>query len=53
MINFFIYFVICLILCYVLFLGVTAVKRGIDAKNEKKKKARRLKKKVIFTAYLC
>ena len=37
MINFFIYFLIFLILCYVLFLGVTAVKRGIDAKNEKKK----------------
>jgi len=45
MINFFVYFLIFLILCYVLFLGATAVKRGIDAKNEKKKNQDIQKKK--------
>ena len=44
MISYFIFFLVFLILCFVLFLTVKAIKRGFDAKK-KKKISRMMKKK--------
>ncbi len=37
MISYFIYFLVVLILCFVIFLATKAIKRGLIAKNENKK----------------
>ena len=47
MISYLIFFLVFLILCYVLFLTVKAIKRGFDAKN-KNKKFQNDKKKQFF-----
>ena len=45
MISYFIFFLVFLILCFVSFLTVKAIKRGLDAKNKNKKFQKEDKKK--------